>query len=173
MQVQLDSIDRALLAHLQQHARASHVELSEVVHLSPPQCYRRLQRLEELGVIKGWVALLDRERLGLGIMAWVSLSRNKEQYEGMAEFEKALRRFPEILECYSVTGDFDYLLKVVTADLKEFSSFLRERLLRVPGVASVRSAMCLEEIKHSTALPLEPAPARLPRPAAAKAALRR
>ncbi|MGH9542351.1 MAG: Lrp/AsnC family transcriptional regulator [Terriglobales bacterium] len=150
----LDSIDLALLGYLQRHARASHVALSRVAHLSAPQCFRRLRRLEKLGVIQEWVALLDRERLGFGIMAWVSLSRNKEAYEAMGEFEKALRRFPEVLECYSVTGDFDYLLKVVTSDLKEFSSFLRERLLRVPGVVAVRSAMCLEEIKHSTALPL-------------------
>lgn len=151
----LDALDLTLLGHLQRHARASHVELSRVAHLSPPQCYRRLQRLRRLGVIREWVALLDRERLGFGIMAWISVSRNKDANEGMAEFERALRRFPEVLECYAVTGDFDYLLKVVTTDLKEFSGFMRERLLRVPGVLTVRSAMCLEEIKHSTALPLK------------------
>src|SRR5579883_2699961 len=126
----LDDLDLTLLGHLQRHARASHVELSRV-------------------------ALLDRERLGFGILAWISVSRNKDANEGMAEFERALRRFPEVLECYAVTGDLDYLLKVVTTDLKEFSGFMRERLLRVPGVLTVRSAMCLEEIKHSTALPLK------------------
>jgi len=88
-------------------------------------------------------------------MAFVSITRDKEEYKGMRELENALNRFPEVLECYSLTGDFDYLVKVVAADLKEFSTFLKEKLLRVPGIVSVRTFICLEEIKYSTALPID------------------
>jgi Lrp/AsnC family transcriptional regulator, leucine-responsive regulatory protein len=153
--VSLDEIDRKILMHLQLHARATNVELSEHAHLSPPQCYRRMKRLEEEGFIQGAVAILDREKMGYGVMAFVSITRDKEQYKGMRELEAVLNRFPEVLECYSLTGDYDYLLKVVAQDLKEFSTFLREKLMRAPGVLSVRSFICLEEIKCSTALPIE------------------
>jgi Lrp/AsnC family transcriptional regulator, leucine-responsive regulatory protein len=153
----LDAIDRKILNHLQKNARATNVELSELAFRSPPQCYRRFKRLVERGVIKEFIALLDPKKVGFGVMAMVSISRDKEQFQGMQDFEKSLNRFPEILECYAVTGDFDYLLKVVAPDLKEFSTFLREKLLRVPGVTAVRSAVCLEEIKYSVALPIAPA----------------
>lgn len=156
----VDEIDRRILLHLQKDARATNVELSEHVHLSPPQCYRRIKKLEEEGVIKKSVALLDHEVMGYGVMAFVSITRDKEEYKGMRELEAALNRFPEILECYSLTGDFDYLLKVVAPDLKEFSNFLREKLLRVPGIVSVRTFICLEEIKYSTALPIDTHPQR-------------
>ncbi|GAC1623247.1 MAG: Lrp/AsnC family transcriptional regulator [Candidatus Acidiferrum sp.] len=151
----LDEIDRKILMHLQLNARATNVELSEQAHLSPPQCYRRMKRLEDEGVILHSVAILDREKMGYGVMAFVSITRDKEQYKGMRELEAVLNRFPEVLECYSLTGDYDYLLKVVAQDLKEFSTFLREKLMRAPGVVSVRSFICLEEIKCSTALPIE------------------
>jgi Lrp/AsnC family leucine-responsive transcriptional regulator len=151
----LDEIDRKILMHLQLHGRATNVELSEHAHLSPPQCYRRMKRLEDEGVIHRAVAILDREKMGYGVMAFVSITRDKEQYKGMRELEAVLNRFPEVLECYSLTGDYDYLLKVVAQDLKEFSTFLREKLMRAPGVVSVRSFICLEEIKCSTALPIE------------------
>lgn len=151
----LDEIDRRILVHLQRDARATNVVLSESAFLSPPQCYRRIKRLEQKGIIKRCVALLDREKMGFGVMAMVSLTRDKERSEGTPSFDKLLNRFPEVLECYSVTGDFDYLLKVVAKDLKEFSVFLGEKLLKVPGVVSVRSAVCLEEIKYTTGLPIE------------------
>lgn len=151
----IDDIDRKILMHLQTHGRATNVELSEHAHLSPPQCYRRMKRLEDEGVIQRAVAVLDREKMGYGVMAFVSITRDKEQYKGMRELEAMLNRFPEVLECYSLTGDYDYLLKVVAQDLKEFSTFLREKLLRAPGVVSVRSFICLEEIKCSTALPID------------------
>ena len=156
----LDEIDRKILLHLQREARATNVELSEHVYLSPPQCYRRIKRLEDEGVIKKSVALLDHEKMGYGVMAFVSITRDKEEYKGMRELENALNRFPEVLECYSLTGDFDYLVKVVAADLKEFSTFLKEKLLRVPGIVSVRTFICLEEVKYSTALPIEAPTAR-------------
>jgi Lrp/AsnC family leucine-responsive transcriptional regulator len=152
---ELDEIDRRILVHLQRDARVTLVELSKTAYLSPPQCYRRIKRLEQNGIIKRCVALLDREKMGFGVMATVGLTRDKDRSQGTPSFDALLNRLPEILECYTVTGDFDYLLKVVAKDLKEFNVFLSERLLRVPGVISVRSAICLEEVKYSTALPID------------------
>lgn len=149
-----DRYDRILLETLQSKGRASNVELSERVNLSPPQCYRRVQRLEQEGVIRGYSAQVDAAALGLGVTAFVNLNIAREQFKQVRELEKAIRQFPEILECYTISGDFDYLLKVVAVDLKSLSSFLTDRLMQVPGVAGVRSMVCLEEIKPASPLPL-------------------
>lgn len=149
-----DRYDRILLQTLQNKGRASNVELSEQVNLSPPQCYRRVQRLELEGVIRGYSAQVDAAALGLGVTAFVNLNIAREQFKQVRELEKAIRQFPEILECYTISGDFDYLLKVVATDLKSLSSFLTDRLMQVPGVAGVRSMVCLEEIKPASPLPL-------------------
>lgn len=149
-----DRYDRILLQTLQNKGRASNVELSEQVNLSPPQCYRRVQRLEQEGVIRGYRAQVDAAALGLGVTAFVNLNIAREQFKQVRELEKAIRQFPEILECYTISGDFDYLLKVVATDLKSLSSFLTDRLMQVPGVAGVRSMVCLEEIKPASPLPL-------------------
>lgn len=149
-----DRYDRILLQTLQSKGRASNVELSEHVHLSPPQCYRRVQRLEQEGVIRGYAAQVDAAAVGLGVTAFVNLNIAREQFKQVRELEKAIRQFPEILECYTISGDFDYLLKVVAIDLKSLSSFLTDRLMQVPGVAGVRSMVCLEEIKPASPLPL-------------------
>jgi Lrp/AsnC family leucine-responsive transcriptional regulator len=149
-----DRYDRILLQTLQNKGRASNVELSEQVNLSPPQCYRRVQRLEQEGVIRGYSAQVDAAALGLGVTAFVNLNIAREQFKQVRELEKAIRQFPEILECYTISGDFDYLLKVVATDLKSLSSFLTDRLMQVPGVAGVRSMVCLEEIKPASPLPL-------------------
>lgn len=149
-----DRYDRILLQTLQSKGRASNVELSEQVNLSPPQCYRRVQRLEQEGVIRGYSAQVDTAALGLGVTAFVNLNIAREQFKQVRELEKAIRQFPEILECYTISGDFDYLLKVVATDLKSLSSFLTDRLMQVPGVAGVRSMVCLEEIKPASPLPL-------------------
>ena len=149
-----DRYDRILLETLQNHGRASNVELSERVNLSPPQCYRRVQKLEQEGVIRGYTAQVDAAALGLGVTAFVNLNIAREQFKQVRELEKAIRQFPEILECYTISGDFDYLLKVVAVDLKSLSAFLTDRLMQVPGVAGVRSMVCLEEIKPASPLPL-------------------
>ncbi|MBP0600408.1 Lrp/AsnC family transcriptional regulator [Herbaspirillum sp. LeCh32-8] len=149
-----DRFDRIILETLQANGRASNVELSERAHLSPPQCYRRVQRLEQEGVIRGYTAQLEPAALGLGVTAFVSLSLAREQFKQVRSVEKAIRQFPEILECYTISGDFDYLLKVVASDLKSLSAFLTDRLMQVPGVAGVRSMVCMEEIKPASALPV-------------------
>lgn len=154
LEYRLDRIDRQILDLLQRRGRATNVELSAQVHLSAPQCLRRVRQLEEAGVIRHYAALLDPQALGYGVVAFVSLSVDREQSTRERELERQIRSFPEIVECYTISGDFDYLLKVVARDLKELSSFLTDRLLHVSGVAGVRSTICMEEIK-----PLAPLPA--------------
>jgi Lrp/AsnC family leucine-responsive transcriptional regulator len=151
----LDRYDHALLKALQENGRASNVELSEKANLSPPQCYRRVRRLEAEKIIRGYAAQVAPAAIGLGVVAFVSLTLDREQFKHVRQVEKAIRQFPEILECYTISGDFDYLLKVVATDLKSFSNFLSDRLMQVPGVASVRSMVCLEEIKPPSPLPLD------------------
>lgn len=153
-ELKLDAADVRLLESLQGAARLSNVELSEQVHLSPSQCYRRLRRLEEAGVVRGYAALLDRERLGFGVVAFVSVSLEKQSEHPAQAFNQAVQDYPEILECHAVSGEADYLLRVVAADLKTFSDFLMHRLLRLPMVANVRSSILLDEVKSTTALPL-------------------
>ena len=153
----LDRYDRILLTTLQKNGRASNVELSEQASLSAPQCYRRVRRLEMDGIIRGYSAHLVPASLGLDVVAFVSLTIDREQFKNVRELEKVIRDFPEILECYTISGDFDYLLKVVATDLRAFSVFLTDRLMQVPGVARLRSMICLEEIKPASPLPLPPA----------------
>ena len=150
----LDVFDLRLLAALQTDGRAANAALAESVGLSASQVSRRLARLEGDGVIAGYAALLKPEAIGLTVLAFSNISLDR-QAEAMDGFEAAVLRFPEILECYSVTGEADFVLRIVARDLKAFADFLSERLLRVPGVRSVRSAIVLHRIKHTTALPLE------------------
>lgn len=151
----LDRYDRILLHALQRNGRASNVELSEQASLSPPQCYRRVRRLESERIIRGYAAQIAPAAIGLGVVAFVSLNIDREQFKKVRELEQAIRQFPEILECYTISGDFDYLLKVVAGDLKSLSSFLTDRLMQVPGVSGVRSMVCLEEIKQASPLPID------------------
>lgn len=155
MDIALDRIDRRLLECLQRNARATHVELSQQVHLSAPQCLRRVRQLEERGVIRGYVAQVRAETVGFGVTAFVSIALDRDQMKRAREVEQMIRDFPEIVECYTISGDFDYLLKVVAPDLKGLSDLLTDRLMRIPGVASTRSSVCLEEIKPPAPLPLD------------------
>lgn len=151
----LDRYDRIILKTLQESGRASNVELSDKANLSAPQCYRRVRRMETEGIIRGYMAQVDPSLIGLDVMAFVNISLDREQTKQVRMVEKAIRQFPEILECYTISGDFDYLLKVVATDLKSLSAFLTDRLMQVPGVSGVRSMVCLEEIKQPSPLPLE------------------
>ena len=150
----MDRIDMRLLAHLQAAGRASNLELAQAVGLSPAQCHRRHRRLEEKGYIAGYVARLDAVRLNLGVVAFIDVAMEKGHIRDLKKFTDVIVDLPEILECYSVTGDFDYVIKVVARDLKSLSTFLMEKLMRLPGVNSVRSSICLDELKCTTALPL-------------------
>jgi Lrp/AsnC family leucine-responsive transcriptional regulator len=154
MSEKLDRYDRIILKTLQENGRASNVELSDKASLSAPQCFRRVRRLETDGIIRSYGAQVDPSAIGLGVVAFVSLNIHREQFKHVRALEKAIRQFPEILECYTISGDFDYLLKVVATDLKSLSAFLTDRLMQVPGVSGVRSMVCLEEIKPASPLPL-------------------
>jgi len=151
----LDSLDRKILDALQADGRASNVELSACVHLSAPQCFRRVRSLEERGVIRGYRAEVQPQALGLGVMAYVSLNIDGGEFGRVRDIEASIRDFPQILECHTVSGDYDYLLKVVARDLKSLSQFLTDRLMQVPGVDDVRSMICMEEVKASAPLPVD------------------
>jgi Lrp/AsnC family transcriptional regulator, leucine-responsive regulatory protein len=150
----IDGLDRKILEALQADGRASNVELAAQVHLSAPQCFRRVRALEERGVIRGYRAQVEPQALGLGVMAYVSLNIDGGQFGRVREVEADIRAFPQILECHTVSGDSDYLLKVVAHDLKSLSQFLTDRLMQVPGVDDVRSMICMEEVKAPSPLPV-------------------
>jgi Lrp/AsnC family leucine-responsive transcriptional regulator len=151
----LDAIDRKILQKLQEAGRMSNVELASAIHLSAPQCFRRVRALEERGVIRGYHASVDPAAIGLGVTAYVSLTIVGNAFGRVREIEAQLRDFAPVLECHIVSGDCDYLLKVVAQDLKALSHFLTDRLMQVPGVANVHSMICLEEIKPSSPMPCE------------------
>jgi len=131
----------------------SNVELSERIHLSPPQTMRRVRSLEERGLIRRYTALVSPQSIGLDVMAFVMLTLDREHARNVRDMERTVKNFPEIIECHTVSGDFDYILKVVASDLKSLSLFLTDRLMQVPGVASTRSMICMEEIKPQSGLP--------------------
>jgi Lrp/AsnC family transcriptional regulator, leucine-responsive regulatory protein len=157
-QTPLDSLDRKILDVLQADGRASNVDISAKVHLSAPQCFRRVRSLEERGVIRSYRAQVQPESLGLGAMAYVSLNIDGGQFGRVREIEASIRDFPQILECHTVSGDYDYLLKVVARDLKSLSQFLTDQLMQVPGVDDVRSMICMEEVKAAAPLPVDLGP---------------
>ena len=155
MSPSIDSIDRKIIAALQRSGRASNVELAAEVHLSAPQCFRRTRALEERGVIRGYVAQVDAEALGYGVTAYVSMSIAGDQFGRVREIEREIAAYPQILECHAVSGDSDYLLKVVAHDLKSLSQLLTDRLMQIPGVDDVRSMIALEVIKPAAPIPVE------------------
>ncbi len=150
----LDKYDVALLTALQQDASATHQQLGERIHLSPSQVSRRITRMQAAGIIQRTVALLDPARIGLGVRAisYVTLSRHGDD-EGAA-FEREIATFPEVLECFAVTGESDYILQIVAASLADLSESVLRRLTRIKGVHSIRSNIVLQSIKSSTELPL-------------------
>lgn len=150
----MDNYDLSILRHLQVDGRISNLQLAEKIHLSPPQTLRRVRALEEANVIRAYTAQVSPEAIGLGVMAFVSLSLDREQYRNVREIERNLMAFPDIIECHTISGDFDYLLKVVASDLKGLSQFLTDKLMQVPGVGNLRSMICMEEIKPVSSLPI-------------------
>ena len=152
----LNAIDRQILENLQNDARMRNVELAEKVGLSPSPCLRRVGNLEETGVIRGYATLVDAEAVGLPVSVFVSVTLEKQIEKALEKFEKEIRARPEVMECYLMTGDADYLLRVVTADLGAYERFLIEHLTRIPGVASIKSSFALKQVAYRTALPISP-----------------
>jgi Lrp/AsnC family leucine-responsive transcriptional regulator len=155
----LDAIDRQILDHLQRDARLTNVELARLVHLSPSPCLARVRALEAAGLIAGRVTLLDALKLGLKVSVFISVSLERQVEKALETFEQAIRGRPEVMECYLMTGDADYLLRVVVPDVQALERFILDFLTRVPGVGKIRSSFALKQVKYQTALPL-PIPSR-------------
>lgn len=151
---ELDRTDLLLLAELQRNGRQTNAELAERVHLSPSACLRRVQRLERDGVIAGYRAEVDPERLGLGLHAFVRVQLNHHDAASVAAFARFVNEWDEVVACHALTGDMDYLLQVAVRDLDHFSRFLLDRLLNQSGVADVNSSFVLRTVKAMRGLPL-------------------
>jgi DNA-binding Lrp family transcriptional regulator len=150
----IDRTDIRLLEALQGNAKLSHALLGEQVHLSSSQVSRRIARLENAGLVRGYAALLDPDQLGMDVEAYTSVSLDRHD-PGVGEaFEQAIQSLDEILDCMAVTGEADYILRIVAPDLTTFARFVTDRLIRLPGVKMVRSNIGLHRIKRSHALPL-------------------
>jgi Lrp/AsnC family leucine-responsive transcriptional regulator len=156
----LDRTDRKILSILQADARLSNQEVAERVNLSPSPCLRRIKHLEDAGVIRQYVALLDPEKIGLGLLAYVNvrLEKHSEGASGTRpprdDFAASVATWPEVVACYAMTGEMDYLLRVHVEDMQHFSRFMMETLLKHPAVLDVKSSFALQRIKDTTALPL-------------------
>lgn len=146
----LDRFDRDILRALQGDGRLTIQELSERVGLSPSPVSRRVRRLEADGVIRGYAALIDEAALGYGVSVFVSVRLDRQVDEALARFESAVQAFPEVVDCWLMTGARDYLLRIATADLAEFERFLTGRLTRIPGVAAIESSIPLRRVKAGT-----------------------
>jgi Lrp/AsnC family transcriptional regulator, leucine-responsive regulatory protein len=152
--IHLDEIDRRILAALQSNARLRNVELAEQVGLSASPCLRRVRHLEQTGVIRGYATLVDPEAVGLPVSVFVQVTLEKQAEASLETFEAHIAGWSEVMECYLMTGDADYLLRVVAADLHAYQEFLMNKLTRVEGVASIKSSFALKRIAYRTALPV-------------------
>lgn len=153
--MKLDRIDLDILDALQKDGTLSTTDLAAQVGLSQSPCWRRIQRLEQEGYIRERVALLDREKLGFTLQVFVQVRFSREGGAMLAEFEEAIRRAPEVVECYMLMGDVDFLLRVLTRDVHSYERFLRQTLAQIPGVRDIISTIALSAVKATTALPLE------------------
>ena len=153
--INVDRCDLALLEALQHDGHATNAALGERAHLSASQVSRRVQRLAEAGVISGYAALLDPVTIGLGVTAYAHINLERHGEKGTAQFEAAVALMPEVRECFSVTGEADYILRIVAPDLASFSETMMKRLLNLPGVSQVKTNIALTRVKESHVLPLE------------------
>ena len=150
----LDDLDKALLREVQADGRISNVELARRVNLSPPAVHARVRRLEEQGYIRQYVALLDREKAGYDMLCFISISLQLHQTEEVNRVRKLVQEMPEVLECHHVTGEYDYLLKVVIRNRQDLERFVMKRLTPIPGLARIHTSLVLSEVKSSTILPM-------------------
>ena len=150
----LDRTDRAILHELQLDGRISNVKLAERVNLSESACLRRVKLLEEANIIGGYVMLINQAAVGLSGNVFVEITLNRQQREDLDVFEASVARVPEVMECYLMSGDYDYLLRVVVADAGDYERIHHEQLTTLPGVARVRSSFALRAVTKSTELPI-------------------
>ncbi len=151
----LDAIHRRILDRLQEDGRISNVELANDVGISSSPCWRRVRELEKRGVISGYVALIDAGAVGLPVSVFVQVTLERQIEAALETFEAAVKERPEVMECYLMTGDADYLLRVVVSDLPTYEAFLKDHLTRIPGIANIKSSFALNQVKYLTSLPLD------------------
>ena len=151
---ELDDTDAAILDALQRDGRISNVELAQAVNLSPPAAHARVRRLAENGYISGYVALLDKTRLGYDMTCFISVTLQLHHQEGLETFRARVNEMPEVLECHHVTGEYDYLLKVVVRNRADLERFVVKELTPVAGVARIYTSLVLTEVKSTTILPI-------------------
>lgn len=150
----LDETDLRILRVLQEDARITNVELAARVHLSPSPCLARVRALESAGVIKRHVSLLDPRKVGLGVSVFVQITLERQVERALEQFEQAIIDYDEVMECYLMTGDADYLIRIVVPDVEALERFIVQELTKLPGVANIRSSFALKQVKYKTALPL-------------------
>jgi Lrp/AsnC family leucine-responsive transcriptional regulator len=152
--MKLDPIDIRILNELQNDSSHSNVELAKRVHLSPSPCLMRVKALKDKGVIRNYVALADPKVLGLGLNVFISISLKEQSKEALAEFEQRISEHDEVMECYLMTGDSDYLIRVAVADMGALEKFILEQLTPIAGIEKIRSSFALKQVRYKTALPL-------------------
>ena len=152
--MQLDHLDRRILQELQRDGRITNQALAERVGLSATPCLRRVRLLEAAGVITGYVATIDQQAVDLPVSVFISIKLERQREEELDRFASAVAGWPEVMECYLMTGQRDYLMRVVCADLPAYETFLKEKLTRLDGVASIESSFALTQVKHTNVLPI-------------------
>jgi Lrp/AsnC family leucine-responsive transcriptional regulator len=152
--IELDEFDLKILRLLQQNARATTVEIAEAIGLSATPCARRVKRLEDEGMIDGYVALLNADLLGVGLSVFVSARLRGQTPEAFKTFEREITKMPEVVECYLLAGSYDYLLHVRVADVDAYRQFILTRLIAIDGIVETQSSVALQQTKYTTALPL-------------------
>ena len=152
--MQLDALDLRILAELQEDGSLTNVELARRVHLSPSPCLARVKALEGAGVIERYVALANAKQLGLGLNVFINISLKTQSKEALAEFERRIAEHDQVMECYLMTGDSDYLIRVAVPDIAALERFILEQLTPIPGIEKIRSSFALKQVRYKTALPL-------------------
>ena len=150
----IDTIDRVILNILQKDGRIANVDLAKRAGLSPSPCARRVKNLEDSGIIARYAALIDQKAVGLPVNVFVNVTLERQVKDALQNFEAAILKRPEVMECYLMTGQADYFLRVVVADLDAYERFLVEHLTRIPGIANIKSSFALKQIAYRTELPI-------------------
>ncbi|MCD8505527.1 MAG: Lrp/AsnC family transcriptional regulator [Burkholderiaceae bacterium] len=161
--MKLDSIDLKILQELQEDGSLANVELAKRVHLSPSSCLNRVRALEADGVINRYVAIANPAALGLDLSVFISISLKTQSKEALAEFEQRISEHDEVMECYLMTGDSDYLIRVAVANIAALEKFILEQLTPIPGIEKIRSGFALKQVRYKTALPLPATPIKASR----------
>ncbi|MEN8723905.1 MAG: Lrp/AsnC family transcriptional regulator [Alphaproteobacteria bacterium] len=153
--IELDKQDLAILRLLQEDAARSTAEIAEKLHMSQSPCWRRINKMEEAGVIAKRVAIVDRAKVGISLVAFTTINLPAAGRKNMEAFEEAVQKFDEVVECYTMTGAWDYMLKIVVRDIEAFEQFVRNHLLELPMIGEIHSHLAVTEIKNDTALPID------------------